>query len=196
MVWLVYAAFRIWMASLFVFNFRWCSLAMSQKSVDSDCSVRRTSVWALCRLTSRSSRSFRCCTTLETATRFWRSAPRYHQTTPQSESLFDQPLRSENTFLQTEPFLSSWTCGCLRILAPPGGRSTTASAWSDGENQLSVFVMKYTVKPLWQQIEKQRTETQIRNCSKIIEKGRNITAKFKHFWPNVTQKFHAYFFLL
>lgn len=34
----------------------------------------------------------------------------------------------------TEYFSSSWTFGCLKTLAPPGEKSTTAFVWSDGEN--------------------------------------------------------------
>lgn len=37
---------------------------------------------------------------------------------------------------------SSWTSGCLKTLAPPGGRFMTVFVWSDGEKRLSLkFVL-------------------------------------------------------
>lgn len=51
-------------------------------------------------------------------------------------------LNSDFIFLLVLSVPSSWTSGCLKTLAPPGGRFMTVFVWSDGEKRLSLkFVL-------------------------------------------------------
>lgn len=56
--------------------FRWCSLEIFRRSTGLGCFARGTLAWPSFQRTCHLSRSSRCCTTPETATRFWRSASR------------------------------------------------------------------------------------------------------------------------
>lgn len=76
-IFVVAASERVPFKALLCAEFRWCSQVMFQKPVGFGCFGRVTSAWPSTRLTFRLSRSFRCCTTPETATSFWRSASWY-----------------------------------------------------------------------------------------------------------------------
>lgn len=76
-VFVLVASVRIPFKALLCAEFRWCSQVMFQKPVGFDCFGRGTSAWPLTRSTFHLSPSFRCCTTPETATSFWRSASWY-----------------------------------------------------------------------------------------------------------------------
>lgn len=47
-------------------------------------------------------------------------------------------LNSDFIFLLALSVPSSWTSGCLKTLAPPGGRFMIVFVWSDGEKRLSL----------------------------------------------------------